>query len=67
MTFAEAGEQFEYIIGCSFFSVKAARFFLCTVECRSIMKSIFCINLQSVIERRSAKQMKVCDAKLQGL
>ena len=31
------------------------------------MKSIFCINLQSVIERRSAKQMKVCDAKLQGL
>ena len=41
MTFAEAGEQFEYIIGCSFFSVKAARFFLCTVEHESIIKSIF--------------------------
>ena len=60
-------EQFESIIDCSFFSVKAVRFFLCTVECRSIMKSIFCIKLKAVIERRSAKQMKVCDAKLKGL
>ena len=39
----ETGEQFESIIGCSFFNVEAVRFFLCTVECRSIMKSIFCI------------------------
>ena len=60
-------EQFESIIDCSFFSVKAVRFFLCTVECRSIMKSIFCIKLKAVIERRSANQTKVCDAKLQGL
>ena len=37
---------------------------MCTVECRSIMKSIFCINLQSVIERRSAKQMNISLKKL---
>ncbi len=62
----EIGEQFEYIsavLSC----VKAVRFFLCTVECRSIIKLIFCTNLQTVIKRRSAKQTKVYDAKLQGL
>ena len=37
MTFAEAGEQFEYIIGCSFFNVEAVRFFLCIVEYGSII------------------------------
>ena len=42
------------------------RFFLCAAECGGIIKVIFCISLKTVIER-SAKQTKVCDAKLQGL
>ena len=62
----EIGEQFEYI-SAVLFCVKAVRLFLCTVECRSIIKSIFYTNLQTVIKRRSAKQTKVYDAKLQGL
>ena len=62
----EIGEQFEYI-SAVLFCVKAVRFFLCTVEYRSMIKLIFYTNLQIVIQRRSAKQMKVCDAKLQGL
>ena len=55
-------------IGCSFFkflSVKAVRFFLCKVEQWSIIK-VFCRILKAII-RKSAKQTKVCDAKLQGL
>ena len=41
-------------------------FFLCTVERYSIIKSVFCISLKAII-RKSANQMKVWDAKLQGL
>ena len=62
----EIGEQFEYI-SAVLFCVKAVRFFLCTVKCKSIVKSIFYTNLQIVIQQRLAKQTKVCDAKLQGL
>ncbi len=55
-------------IGCSFFSsVKGVMFFLCTVEHESIIKSIFFHKYKTVNRRRSAKQAKVCDAKLQGL
>ena len=39
---------------------------MCAAECGGIIKVIFCISLKTVIER-SAKQTKVCDAKLQGL
>ena len=39
----EIGEQFEYI-SAVLFCVKAVRFFLCTVECRSIIKSTFYTN-----------------------
>ena len=56
-------------IGCSFFkffSVKAVRFFLCKVEQWSIIKWVFGRILKAII-RKSAKQTKVCDAKLQGL
>ena len=41
-------------------------FFLCTVERYSIIKPVFCISLKAII-RKSANQMKVWDAKLQGL
>ena len=41
-------------------------FFLCTVECYSIIKSVFCISIKAIIWK-SANQMKVWDAKLQGL
>jgi len=41
-------------------------FFLCTVERYSIIKPVFCIRLKIII-RRSANQMKIWDAKLQGL
>ena len=41
-------------------------FFLCTVERYSIIKSVFCISLKAII-RKSANQMKIWDAKLQGL
>ena len=46
-----------------FSGVKTVMFFLCTVECYSIIKSVFFIRLKAII-RKSAKQMKVCDAKL---
>ena len=62
-------EQFEYIyIGCSFLfsGVKMVMFFLCTVERYSIIKPVFYISLKAII-RKSANQMKVWDAKLQGL
>ena len=49
-----------------FSGVKTVMFFLCTVECYSIIKSVFCIRLKVII-RKSANQMKVWDAKLQGL
>ena len=41
-------------------------FFLCTVEHYSIIKSVFSIRVKVII-RKSANQMKVWDAKLQGL
>ena len=41
-------------------------FFLCTVERYSIIKPVFCISLKAII-RKLANQMKVWDAKLQGL
>ena len=37
-----------------FFGVKTVMFFLCTVECYSIIKSVFCISLKAII-RKSAK------------
>ena len=46
-----------------FSGVKTVMFFLCTVECHSIIKSVFCIRLKVII-RKSANQMKVWDAKL---
>ena len=49
-----------------FFGVKTVMFFLCTVECYSIIKSVFCISIKAIIWK-SANQMKVWDAKLQGL
>ena len=49
-----------------FSGIKTAMFFLCTVERYSIMKPVFCISLKAVI-RKLANQMKVWDAKLQGL
>ena len=66
---SEEGEQFEYMYRLFFFlvfNVKAVRFFLCKVEQWSIIKLGFCIILKDII-RKSAKQTKVCDAKLQGL
>ena len=64
----EVGEQFDVYIGCSFLflNVKTVMFFLCTVERYSIIKPVFCISLKAII-RKSANQMKVWDAKLQGL
>ena len=55
-------------IGCSFLfsGVKMVMFFLCTVECYSIIKLVFCISIKAIIWK-SANQMKVWDAKLQGL
>ena len=51
-----------------FLNVKTVMFFLCTVERCSIIKSVFCISLKAIIIiRKSANQMKVWDAKLQGL
>ena len=41
-------------------------FFLCKVERYSIIKSVFSIRVKVII-RKSANQMKVWDAKLQGL
>ena len=49
-----------------FLNVKTVMFFLCTVEHWSIMKPVFCISLKAII-RKLANQMKVWDAKLQGL
>ena len=49
-----------------FFGVKTVMFFLCTVECYSIIKPVFCISIKAIIWK-SANQMKVWDAKLQGL
>ena len=49
-----------------FSGVKTVMFFLCTVERYSIIKPVFCISLKAII-RKSANQMKVWDAKLQGL
>ena len=49
-----------------FFGVKTVMFFLCTVECYSIIKPVFCISIKVIIWK-SANQMKVWDAKLQGL
>ena len=49
-----------------FLDVKTVMFFLCTVEYYSIIKSVFCVSLKAII-RKSANQMKVWDAKLQGL
>ena len=46
----------------SFFSIKKAMFFLYIAEHWSIIKSVFSC-LKAII-RKSAKQMKVCDAKL---
>ena len=46
--------------------VKTVMFFLCAVEHYSIIKSVFCIHVKAII-RKSANQMKVWDAKLQGL
>ena len=66
---SEEGEQFEYMYRLFFFlflSVKAVRFFLCKVEQWSIIKWVFGRILKAII-RKSAKQTKVCDAKLQGL
>ena len=51
-----------------FSGVKTVMFFLCTVERCSIIKPVFCISLKAIsIIRKSANQMKVWDAKLQGL
>ena len=47
-------------------NVKTVMFFLCTVERYSIIKPVFYISLKAII-RKSANQMKVWDAKLQGL
>ena len=49
-----------------FLNVKTVMFFLCTVECYSIIKSVFCISIKAIIWKL-ANQMKVWDAKLQGL
>ena len=51
-----------------FLGVKTVMFFLCTVERYSIIKPVFCIRVKAIIIiRKSANQMKVWDAKLQGL
>ena len=51
-----------------FSGVKTVMFFLCTVERCSIIKPVFCISLKAIsIIKKSANQMKVWDAKLQGL
>ena len=49
-----------------FLDVKTVMFFLYIVEHYSIIKSVFCIRVKAII-RKSANQMKVWDAKLQGL
>ena len=66
---SEVEEQFEYMYRLFFFlfsGVKTVMFFLCTVECYSIIKSVFCISIKAIIWKL-ANQMKVWDAKLQGL
>ena len=49
-----------------FLNFKTVMFFLCTVECYNIIKPVFCISIKAIIWK-SANQMKVWDAKLQGL
>ena len=56
-------------IGCSFFIFKRERGEVFLVYSRALeynKTSSFCIRFKTII-RKSANQMKVCDAKLQGL
>ena len=66
---SEAGEQFEYWYRLFFFVFKRERGEVFLVYRKALeynKTSSFCIRLQAII-RKLAKQMKVCDAKLQGL